>query len=151
MTWTIYINFRSPFPRRLHIKFGFDWQSGFRGEDVKTLLTTTTTTTDAGVRVYYKLTLWASRLRWAKKKTAYSAKTEDHIKLKLYFNSRHPQHWFLAQWKMQHLCISWRNPYIWRLDFCQIIKSCSCFWMDHKSKQVYSFINEFQSIYDVRM
>ena len=29
-----YINFRSPFPRRLHIKFGFDWPSGFRGEDV---------------------------------------------------------------------------------------------------------------------
>ena len=25
VTWTIYINFRSPFPRRLHIKFGFDW------------------------------------------------------------------------------------------------------------------------------
>ena len=34
MTWTIYINFRSPFPRRLHIKFGFDWPSGFRGEDL---------------------------------------------------------------------------------------------------------------------
>ena len=34
LTWTIYINFRSPFPRRLHIKFGFDWPSGFRGEDV---------------------------------------------------------------------------------------------------------------------
>ena len=34
MTWTIYTNFRSPFPRRLHIKFGFDWPSGFRGEDV---------------------------------------------------------------------------------------------------------------------
>ena len=32
--WTIYINFRSPFPRRLHIKFRFDWPSGFRGEDV---------------------------------------------------------------------------------------------------------------------
>ena len=27
-------NFRSPFPRRLHIKFGFDWPSGFRGEEV---------------------------------------------------------------------------------------------------------------------
>ena len=27
-------NFRSPFPRRLHIKFGFDRASGFRGEDV---------------------------------------------------------------------------------------------------------------------
>ena len=27
--WIIYINFRSPFPRRIHIKFGFDWPSGF--------------------------------------------------------------------------------------------------------------------------
>ena len=34
VTWIIYINFRSPFPRRLHIKFGFDWSNGFRGEDV---------------------------------------------------------------------------------------------------------------------
>ena len=25
-------NFRSPYPRRLHIKFGFDWTSGFRGD-----------------------------------------------------------------------------------------------------------------------
>ena len=32
VTWTIYINFRSPFPRRLHVKFGFDWPSRFRGE-----------------------------------------------------------------------------------------------------------------------
>ena len=34
VTWTIYKNVRSPFPRRLHIKFGFDWPSDFRGEDV---------------------------------------------------------------------------------------------------------------------
>ena len=34
VTWTIYVNFCSPFPRRLHIKFGFDWPSGFSGEDV---------------------------------------------------------------------------------------------------------------------
>ena len=34
VTWTIYINFHSPFPMRLHIKFGFDWPSGFRGEEV---------------------------------------------------------------------------------------------------------------------
>ena len=34
VTWTIYINFRSPFQRSLHIKFGFDWPSGFKGEDV---------------------------------------------------------------------------------------------------------------------
>ena len=34
VTWNIYINFLSPLPRRLHIKFGFDWPSGFRGEDI---------------------------------------------------------------------------------------------------------------------
>ena len=34
VTWTIYTNFRSPFPRRLHIKFGLDWPRGFTGEDV---------------------------------------------------------------------------------------------------------------------
>ena len=34
VTWTIYTNFLSPLPRRLHIKFGFDWPSSFRGEDV---------------------------------------------------------------------------------------------------------------------
>ena len=27
---SIYISFSSPFPRRLHIKFGFDWQIGFK-------------------------------------------------------------------------------------------------------------------------
>ena len=30
VTWTIYIYFLSPFPWRLHIKFGFDWPNGFR-------------------------------------------------------------------------------------------------------------------------
>ena len=33
-----------PFPRRLHIKFGFDWSSGFRGEEVWKCGRTTTTT-----------------------------------------------------------------------------------------------------------
>ena len=34
VTWTIYINFRSPLLRMLYMKFGFDWPSGFRGEDL---------------------------------------------------------------------------------------------------------------------
>ena len=34
VTWTIYIHFCSPFLRMLHIKFGLDWQSDFRGEDL---------------------------------------------------------------------------------------------------------------------
>ena len=25
-------NFHSPFPRKLNIKFGFDWPNGFRGD-----------------------------------------------------------------------------------------------------------------------
>ena len=34
VTWTIYINFCSPFLKRLHMKFGIDSQSGLREEDV---------------------------------------------------------------------------------------------------------------------
>ena len=33
VTWAIIQTFL-PFPMRLHMKFGFDWLSGFRGEDV---------------------------------------------------------------------------------------------------------------------
>ena len=29
VTLTIYINFCSPIPRILHIKYGFDWSSGY--------------------------------------------------------------------------------------------------------------------------
>ena len=29
VNWTIYINFRSPFPGMLHKKFDYKWQSGF--------------------------------------------------------------------------------------------------------------------------
>ena len=79
------------------------------------------------------------------------ANTEDHIELKRYFNSRHPRHRFSAQRKMQHLRIF--NEEIHAFEdwiFCQIIRCCSCFWMDHKPKQVYSLIDRFRSIYDVR-
>ena len=29
VTWTIYINFPSPFPMRLYRKFGIEWPRGF--------------------------------------------------------------------------------------------------------------------------
>ena len=34
VTYTIYNDFLSYFPRRLHIKFGIDWPIGFKEEDV---------------------------------------------------------------------------------------------------------------------
>ena len=34
VTQMLRTKFRSPYPRRFHIKFGFDWPCGFRGEDV---------------------------------------------------------------------------------------------------------------------
>ena len=34
VTWIIYIHIGYPFLLMLHIKFGFDWPSGFRGHDV---------------------------------------------------------------------------------------------------------------------
>ena len=33
--------------------------------------------------------------------------------------------------------------------FCKFIKSCSCFWMDYKSKKVCYLIDRFRWIYDV--
>ena len=80
------------------------------------------------------------RLIWVEN-TAYSAKLVPKQTTK----SNYPRHLLPAQWKMQHLRISWRNPCIWRLDFCQIIKSCSCFWMDHKSKKRFSLIDRLMT------
>ena len=34
VTQILQSNFRSPYPWMLHIKFHFDWPSGFRGEDL---------------------------------------------------------------------------------------------------------------------
>ena len=34
VAWTIYINFHPPFLMMLHIKFGFDWPSGFGEEGI---------------------------------------------------------------------------------------------------------------------
>ena len=34
VTWAIFINFRSPISRMLHMKIGFDWPSGFRGDNL---------------------------------------------------------------------------------------------------------------------
>ena len=34
VTWIFYLHICYPFLSMLHIKFGFDWPSGFRGEDV---------------------------------------------------------------------------------------------------------------------
>ena len=48
--------FRSPYPRRLHIKFGLDWSSDFGEDDVLSLWTTTYGRTDAGLCDYFKLT-----------------------------------------------------------------------------------------------
>ena len=61
-------NFPSPYPKRLHIKFGFDWPSGFREEDVwnceRRRTTTDGRTPDHGYTISSPLSL---RLRWAKK------------------------------------------------------------------------------------
>ena len=38
MTSIIYIHIDYPFLLMLHIKFGFDWPSGFRGDDVLNIM-----------------------------------------------------------------------------------------------------------------
>ena len=52
VTWTIYTNLGSPFPRRLHIKFGFDLAKRFwRRRCLKML--NDNDNNDAGAWVYY--------------------------------------------------------------------------------------------------
>ena len=58
-TLTIYINFCSPFQRRLHIKFGFDLVSEEETFEIENGQTTTTETDDDGrqtMGISYKLT-----------------------------------------------------------------------------------------------
>ena len=63
--------YRSPYPRRLHIKFGFDWQSSFGEEDLWALWTTDDgrrrtddgRTPDHEYPISSPMSLW---LRWAK-------------------------------------------------------------------------------------
>ena len=38
VTWTIYINFHSPFLTMLHLMFGFDWPSALGEEDVLNIM-----------------------------------------------------------------------------------------------------------------
>ena len=72
------------------------------------------------------------------------AKAEDHIELSISILGI-PVTYSRHNGKMQHLGISWRNSCIWRLDFCKIIKSSCCFWMDHKPKNVCSLIDRFRT------
>ena len=44
VTMTIYINFCSSFQRRFNIKFGFEWPSGFREENIRNCERMMTTT-----------------------------------------------------------------------------------------------------------
>ena len=50
VTRTIYINVRSPFPKRFHIKFGFDWSSGSEKKTFEIVDGRTVTPDDAGRR-----------------------------------------------------------------------------------------------------
>ena len=63
MTKTVWTTFRSPDPWRLHIKFGYNWPSSFRGEVIWNCGRMTTTDNEAFPS--YKLP-WSLRLRWAK-------------------------------------------------------------------------------------
>ena len=60
-------NFRSHYPRGLHIRFGFDWPSGFGGEDVCKCEWTDDDgrTLDHGYPISSQVSLWLRRVyKW---------------------------------------------------------------------------------------
>ena len=63
VTWTIYTNFRYPFSRRLHVKFGIDRSSGFRCEDFFNIVDDDNDHNNDGYTMSSPMSL---RLRWAK-------------------------------------------------------------------------------------
>ena len=68
VTITIYINFDKPIIRSLHMKFEFNWPSGFRGEDVWKCWRTPDGRTDGRRSHWYTISSAMSLgLKWAKK------------------------------------------------------------------------------------
>ena len=76
VTWTIYINFCSPIPISVHMKFGYDWSSGFGGEDFLNTVDDGQTTADAGAWVYYKSNRKAMNRNWSNQKANPALKTK---------------------------------------------------------------------------
>ena len=89
VTRTVWTIFRSPDPWRLHMKFGYNWPSGFRGEVVWNC--GRTTTDDDGACLYYKHILRlprSLRLRWAKNEVTRSKKLNKYPKYDAYLLDR---------------------------------------------------------------
>ena len=91
----------------LHIKFGFDWPSGFREKDL--LKSVDNERTDDGSW----LTLSASRLRWASKKSTANSTKFSNLRLVTYIN--------ICMW---YLPISQGSPYFSANLLRPTIKNC---------------------------
>ena len=76
------INFRSPDPWRVHMKFGFDWPNGFGEEDLWN-----GGRTDNGACLYYKLTNEPKGSGELKIATAITHSKKTHIFMSISFNA----------------------------------------------------------------
>ena len=97
VTRTIWTNFLSPILRSLHMKFEFNWHSGFRGEDVwKCWRTDDGRTTEGRLSPWYTNSSPRSlQLRWAKNHKGWAYARELHSVV--WINSLPPA-FFVACW-----------------------------------------------------
>ena len=145
------INFRSPFTRRIHMKFMLWLVKQLQRRRRLKLWMDGQWTPDHAL-VYYMLTLWAWRPRWARKDAGPNAcqKKTDRFELKYLFQFPAQPAPYLGLTKKTTSVHCTRNQGIWRLIFRNIFKSCCSFWMDHKLESICAIIDRFWSIYDVR-
>ena len=87
VTRTIWTNFRSPIPTSLHMKFDFNWPSGFRGDDVWKCWGKDDRLTFDGRQSHWYINSSHSslRLRWAKKQRSKIATIKESVKSLLKF------------------------------------------------------------------
>ena len=119
-------NFRSPYPRRLHIKFGLDWPSGFGVEDVWNCgrtdgRTDDGRTTDDGRRSMgiLKAHLWAFGSGELKKEKTFLP-SSNCIPKSIPFTGYTHVHWFCGvQWIYTVIVVLWNILYekcLWNND-----------------------------------
>ena len=140
MTKTVWTNFRSQIPRRLHMKFGFNRPSGFWGEDVWKCWHTTHIHPYGRQRPAYPISSPLNlRLRWAKFLNMQRNRRRFLKVFTIYGNGGHFGHLTWIVWT------NFRSPIPWRLHMKKVAL-CSENKPEPQGPQRLTWVNSFKSL-----